>query len=317
VISGTNASFTKEGLGALIFDASNLYTGTTSVNAGTLAITKATGLGSTSGSTTIASGATLDLQNVTVGSEGIIINGGTLATTTGTSSLTGTVSLGGSSDSTFLVAGTQLTLTSVISGTTRGLIKTGSGVLVLDAFNTYQGGTVINDGTLSISKLNIGGVSSGIGSSSSAASNLIINGGILKFTGSSNNSTDRLFTGSIDLTIGTSTLGTISRVDSSNPTLTLTGSRNATLNHAWADPSVSGVSALTKSGSATWTIGNGSNNSYSGITTISGGVLAVSSLVNGGANSGIGKSSNAASNLVIDGGTLTFIGTTVAANTGG
>jgi fibronectin-binding autotransporter adhesin len=43
-------------------------------------------------------------------------------------------------------------------------------------------------------------------------------------------------------------------------------------------------------------------------TTISGGVLEITKLAGGGANSSIGSSSNAASNLAIDGGTLEYSG---------
>ncbi|MBX3501076.1 MAG: autotransporter outer membrane beta-barrel domain-containing protein [Alphaproteobacteria bacterium] len=49
-------------------------------------------------------------------------------------------------------------------------------------------------------------------------------------------------------------------------------------------------------------------NAYNGPTTISGGVLSTPNLANGGAQSGIGLSSNAASNLVLNGGVLQYTG---------
>jgi len=65
--------------------------------------------------------------------------------------------------------------------------------------------------------------------------------------------------------------------------------------------------ALVKIGSGTQSF-SGTNNSYTGATTISGGTLSVTLLANGNSNSSIGKSTNAATNLILDGGTLQYIG---------
>ncbi|MBU3543288.1 autotransporter-associated beta strand repeat-containing protein, partial [Polynucleobacter sp. MWH-Loch1C5] len=145
VISGTGA-LTKQGAGTLTLSGNNSYSGTTTVSAGTLAVTHVNALGSTASGTTVASGATLDIRNVSIGAEPLTVNGGTLATSTGTSSLSGTVSLGG--DSTINVAGTQLTLSNALSGIGFGINKTGSGALILSGVNTYTGDTLISNGTL-------------------------------------------------------------------------------------------------------------------------------------------------------------------------
>lgn len=63
-----------------------------------------------------------------------------------------------------------------------------------------------------------------------------------------------------------------------------------------------GTGNVTKSGAGTLTLG--SSNSYTGATIINGGTLNVSSLANAGSSSSIGAASIAASNLVLDGGTL-------------
>lgn len=60
---------------------------------------------------------------------------------------------------------------------------------------------------------------------------------------------------------------------------------------------------INKTGDGTLTL-TSTSNSFTGGVTISGGVLGITALANGGSNSQLGASSNAAANLVIDGGTL-------------
>jgi autotransporter-associated beta strand protein len=144
--TSTPGSVAKIGSGSLTLSRANSYNGQTIVSGGTLAITNASGLGTTAGSTTVENGATLDIKGVNVGAEAITLNGGTLKTSTGTSSLSGNVGLG--ANSTFDVSGTQLTLSGVVLGNGFGVTKSGSGTLVLSGANTYTGSTTINSGTL-------------------------------------------------------------------------------------------------------------------------------------------------------------------------
>ncbi len=62
-----------------------------------------------------------------------------------------------------------------------------------------------------------------------------------------------------------------------------------------------GVSGITKTGSGTLRLSN--TNSYAGVTTVSAGTLEASVMANGGSNSSIGSSGNAAANLLLANGT--------------
>ena len=136
----SSAIVTKAGSGTLTLSGNNTYTGQTNINAGTLAVTVNNALGTNAAGTVIASGATLDLQNVTYSTtEAITNNGGTLSTSTGTSSFAGVMTLG--ANSTIDVDGTQLTVSTAIGDGSNGydVDKTGNGILVLSGTNSYTG----------------------------------------------------------------------------------------------------------------------------------------------------------------------------------
>lgn len=72
------------------------------------------------------------------------------------------------------------------------------------------------------------------------------------------------------------------------------------------------VGAVTKAGGHTLTLTGAST--YTGVTSITGGILSVSQLANGGVASSIGAASSAPANLSINGGTLQYTGADVATN---
>ena len=131
VISGTG-DVVKQGGGTLTLSGANSYTGSTEIDAGTLALGAGSSLAASSG-VDLAAGATLDISaagNQTLG----VLNGGG-----------GTVDIGGNT----------LTLDSAANGSFAGaisgsgaVIKDGSGTQTLTGANLYTGGTTINDGTL-------------------------------------------------------------------------------------------------------------------------------------------------------------------------
>uniref|UniRef100_UPI0025FEA18F autotransporter-associated beta strand repeat-containing protein n=1 Tax=Limnohabitans sp. Rim8 TaxID=1100718 RepID=UPI0025FEA18F len=258
IIGTTTGSLTKQDSGTWILGGNNTYTGGTTINAGTLAISHANGLGTTAGGVTVANGATLDLRGAAVGAEAITLQGGTLATSTGTSSLSGGVTM--TANSSVSVAGTQLTLSGVVSGTGFGLTKTGSGSLVLSGNNTYSGETAVSAGTLSISHASgLGGT--GAGTSVDSGATLLfpvsVNVGAEAIT--LNGGTLRLQSGTTSLS-GQVTLGANSSVSvDSGAQLTLSGV-------------VSGTDrVLTKTSLGTLVLTG--TNTYSGGTTINLGTL--------------------------------------------
>lgn len=144
-----SAPLIKAGAGTLKLSGANLHTSATNINAGKLIVSANNALGTNAAGTTLASGATLDFQNVAYATaEALAANGGTISGSTGTSSFAGVVTLGG--DTPVVVAGTELTLGGAISGGF-GVTKTGAGRLVLGGANSYTGATQVNGGTLAIS----------------------------------------------------------------------------------------------------------------------------------------------------------------------
>ncbi len=124
--------FTKGGLGTLILNGSDNYTGATTVGAGTLQAGGTTAFGSGS-AVSVASGATLAL-NASSLAIGSLAGAGSVALGSGT------LTTGGD--------GTSTTFLGAIASTGGGLTKQGAGVFTLSGNNTYTGATLISDGAL-------------------------------------------------------------------------------------------------------------------------------------------------------------------------
>ncbi len=144
--SGDALSFIKTGTGTETLSGDNTYTGSTTIDGGTLQVRSADAL-PTNTAVTLANvaGAALNLNgfNVTIGS---LAGGGAVGGNVTLGS--GTLTTGGNN--------TNTTYSGVISGT-GGLTVQGTGIFTLGAASTYTGATTVN-GTL-----NLGGISDTIG----------------------------------------------------------------------------------------------------------------------------------------------------------
>ena len=325
VTNTTTGGITKSGLGLLILNAVNAQTGTTTINEGTLQLLGATStLGSANDALTIRQNATLDLNGVSAAAgafngAGTVTNsnGATAATltignNTGTGTFTGLIQDGA------LVGGTALTKTGTGTiylnnqNTYSGATNLNGGILAVT--------TLANFGSNS-------GIGTGNAAAGNAAS-LIFNGGTLQYTGSNSIqlqatqtpsiAINRLFTlagnGAIDSsgTYGNSILANgaannaalwfnntaaVAFSGTGARTLTLTGSSiggneidlQLIDNPGGGALSVTKTSANTGVNTGLWVLG-GVNNTYSGATTITNGVLRAQD----------GTSLSAASNLVFN-----------------
>jgi autotransporter-associated beta strand protein len=250
-----NSTLTKLGDGTLTLSGANTYTGTTSINAGTLIAANNTALGATSGSTTVSNGATLSLPGGITTAEPITLNGagvsnaGSLRNISGTNTVSGAITLATDSSVGIDSSTAALTLSGIIgeSGGTRALTKLGDGTLTLSGANTYTGTTSINAGTLIASHATALG--STLGSTivadgatlqladglSLAAEPLVLNGAGVSTVGSlvlENNNysgTITLGTDSVRIGVNGSGISTLGAVSGNNKTLVIHQSGNSTL----------------------------------------------------------------------------------------
>ena len=294
VISGTGALI-QAGAGTLTLTGNNLYSGLTTVNAGTLAYGVNNALGS--GGVTVNSG-TLDIGSFSDSVGAVALVSGNINGTSGILSGTSYAVQSGS--------------ISAILGGAGAMTKTTAGTVTLSGNNTYTGGTTISAGTLQIgvggttgsvvgnitdnatlvfnrsNALTFGGVISGTGAMTQAGTGTLTLTGANTYTGLTtvNAGTlaygvnNALATGGITVSGGTLNIGSFS--DSVGAVTLVSGNINGTTGvlsgttYAVQSGSISailgGAGALTKTTAGTVTLSG--NNTFTGLTTISAGTLA-------------------------------------------
>jgi autotransporter-associated beta strand protein len=199
--------------------------------------------------------------------------------------------------------GNDLTANGVISGSADLMFAAGSsggaGTITLNVANTYTGATIFNAANSGVIRL---GIANALPTGTNVTmANSSSNGGIFDLNG---------FNQTIaSLTSGAGG-GSIRNNGATDATLTISGSTSPAAFALEITDGSTNKTFLTKAGTGTLTLSG--TNTYTGATTINEGTLSISSIANGGANSGIGASTNAAANLVLGGGTLQYTGGTAS-----
>ncbi len=269
-ISGNGALAT---LGSHTLTLTNIetYGGPTTISAGTLQLGNGIASGAVAGN--IANNSALVLNSPSAQTYGGIISGsGSIATIggnylalTGKSTNSGSVTVSGGTLS--LVGGSLYSNLNYVAGPV--ITVNNGGAIVVSAWSDADSNG--NNGA---------GSYGGLGQLGFTNTNLVINGGTIRYVGNgpNNGNTDRGFVigasgatldasggATFTLSVGNRGLGIIN--NAANGPLTLEGTTNGLLGMAY-----SGASNLTKNGPGTWTISN-TNNTYSGGTTVNGGAL--------------------------------------------
>ncbi len=329
---GGPMNLTKSGGGALTLTGTHGYTGATLVAEGALIVngsltsspvTVRGGVwldGAISGTGTIGNGAVIEPRgSVSPGngtnSVGTLTISGSLIETDAYNLLDVSNSPGGANDLIAVQGNLNLSGTNILQiNPTSGTLSSGTYTLI-----TYTG--TLTGGALNLTVKGLTGVPYSI-TAGSGSVKLIVNPmrapGPITWAGTNANwnlatTSNWLKSGAADVFV-TGDAVTFDNTGAAAATVTMAEAVlpasvtiNSTVNYTFAGTGyLSGTTGLTKSGSGALTIST--SNDFTGPVSITGGVLAVSTVSEAGAPGGLGAATSDASNLTINGGTLRFTG---------
>ena len=284
----------------------NIQGGASGSNANRVTLSAA---GTTSGGSINLSGTGTGVTGFTSGVT-IAAGGATINSDITNNSSTSATMLGAST-------GNLLTYGGILSGSANLQISNGqsggAGIVVLNNTNNFTGDTYLNTASSGVTRI---GVNNALPSGTTVFFGTSAGGGTADTGGSIDLNGRDLTVGALD---GSASTRGVANNTSSLSTLTIgkaSGSNTfagniGTVTNSNLATQTNNI-ALVKTGASTQILTNA--NTYTGSTTINAGVLSVSALANGGSNSNIGASTNAASNLVFGGGTLRYTGSTTSTN---
>jgi len=326
-LNDSGGGLTKNGAGTLLLTGTgNTYSGATIVNGGTLGFTTASA-SSANGAYTVNNGAALSLQVLALNGQ-LSASSFTLA---GTASALG-FDLGSFGNPAFaplnVTAGAgALTVNGTVTINVLDSVpqigqfplikyttKSGSGSFVLGSVPVGMAASLVNNTgnhsiDLNITSVNLPrweGLAGGNWDINLTTNWINIGTGLpTKYSDGS----PVLFN---DQALGTTSVNLVTTVSPSSVTF-----NNSTLSYTVAGTGkISGSTAVSVQGAGVVNVLNTGGNNYTGPTVLSGGVLAVTNLANGGSPSAIGASSANPTNLVLNGGDLSYSGPAVTINRG-
>jgi autotransporter-associated beta strand protein len=212
---------TKVGTGVLTLTGANVYTGGTTITAGTLGF-----------------------ANGSLGTTGTItMNGGTLQWANGnTQDISGRFGMVAATNAVFDTNGNNVTFANGLSASTSLIVKSGTGTLTLTGISGYTGATTMTGGTL-VLDLSIN--NSGVLSSTSTP---ILNGGTLKVSGKTGAFVSTQTMGNLTLNAGTASNIVLNPNGGTSTNLTLGSTWNVNASASLLiDLSAAGTSTLTSS----------------------------------------------------------------------
>jgi len=215
-------------------------------------------------------------------------------------------------------------------GSAVSLVKSGTGTWRLAATaSTFTGTIAVTGGVLEVASLANGGAASSLGQSAATNTNLTIGGGgVVRWVGGTDQTSNRLFritgnssggfeaSGTSGAILNLSGTGAIQSTATDQDTTMLLGGSGGTVSRpnlfagALTNNGTSGTMGLTKSGNGVWKLTGTSP--MTGVVRLNGGRLMVDILTNGGVSGPLGASGAQASNLILGGGTLTYGGGAVS-----